>query len=98
MAGNLGNLHLDMNHFATSASNFAGQAYLSLLIAIGGAYLGLLDNDLLPISIYTSVVSTKGAVASGGCCMPVTHHGYGLSWLAGVHHRHPHLPRELPLL
>lgn len=54
---NIGNLHLDDNKYCTSASNFAGQAYLSLLVALVGAHVGLVDNALLPVSIYTSIVS-----------------------------------------
>ena len=48
---------MDNNRFCTSASNFAGQAYLALLVAVGGTHLGLKDNDLLPFSIFTALVS-----------------------------------------
>ncbi len=57
---NIGNLHLDNNRFCTSASNFAGQAYLSLLVAVGGLHLGLRDNDLLWFSTFTCMVGLVG--------------------------------------
>lgn len=55
-----GNLHLDNNRFCTSASNFAGQAYLSLLVAAGGLQLGLRDNDYLLFSSFTCIVGLLG--------------------------------------
>ncbi|EWM24397.1 hypothetical protein Naga_100283g1 [Nannochloropsis gaditana] len=57
---NIGNLHLDNNRFCTSASNFAGQAYLSLLVAAGGLQLGLRDNDYLLFSSFTCIVGLLG--------------------------------------
>ncbi|KAM3570558.1 hypothetical protein VYU27_007368 [Nannochloropsis oceanica] len=57
---NIGNLHRDNNRFCTSASNFAGQAYLSVLVAVGGLRMGLKDNDLLWFSWFTCMVGVVG--------------------------------------
>ena len=103
---NIGNLHMDSNRFCTSASNFAGQAYLSILIAVMGLHVGLHDNDLLPFSAFTCVVSRRSQreyaldvyVCARQPCMSIWLKIQHMSLTrTGGRSGRAHLPRELPV-